>query len=171
MHVAFVVEPAFAIDRHDRNTVKRKHSSVDGVVVHERIDVTAVLFQHKVSDYGNHVLACRDDVLLAFVRNPFRAVVQLDPALAPVVNQCSLDHVGTVQLRAVRVKQDTVKVVDGVHARHAVLVRAHRHDTKAEPCRVLECLGATAGVGATLKQGVKELVVVRLALVPHERIG
>ena len=169
MKISLVVEIAFTVDRNNWHTVERQDTAVDGVVVHERVNVTALLFQYKVSDDGNHVLASRNNVLLTVARNPFGAVVQLDPALSPIVDQGGLDHIGTIQLGAIRIKDHSVKVVDCVDAGNAVIIRTHGHHAEAEASRVLERFRASNGIAATLEQVVKELVVIRIASVPDER--
>ena len=131
--------------------------------------MAALLFQHKVSDDGNHVLTCWHNVLLAVTRNPFRAVVQFNPALATVVDQCSLDHVSAIKLRAVRIQNDSVEVVDRVDAWNAVVVSTHCHDAEAEASGVLERFRASHAVAATLEELVEQLVFFRVASVPDKR--
>ena len=170
MDVAFVVEVAFAVDRDHRDAVKRKNAAVDSVVVHQRVDVTAVSVKNEVSDDGNHSVTGRDNVLLALARNEFRTVVQLDPTLSPVVNQGGFDHIGTIQLVRIRVKYNPVEVVDCVYAGEAVFVRTHSHHAKSEASRVLQSFGAADGVRAALHQLVEQLVFFRLACIPSERV-
>ena len=138
------------------------------MVVDEGVDVAAVLLLHEVGHDGHHVLTAWHDVLLALAGHVFRAVVELDPAPAPVVYQGRLDHVRTVDFDGLGVQYDSVEVLDGVDAGQAVVLHAQRHDAQAQRARVLEGLGRRQVVAAVLHEVVQNLVLLRLAGIERE---